>query len=55
MLCNKNKTGVIFKTHLLCLSSNFLLDEVFRKKETILAFEHYVLEERCAVVKSNLV
>ena len=36
--CNEKtitvKTGAVFKTHPLCLSSKFLLHEVFRRKES---------------------
>ena len=34
-MCNKYKAGAIFKTRVLCLSSNFLLQEMFRGKESI--------------------
>ena len=36
ILCNKNKRSAIFKTHVLCLSSNFLLHEMSHKKEGII-------------------
>ena len=39
MLCNKNKTGAIFKTHLLCLSRRAL-------------FEKDMFEKHCTIAKS---
>ena len=35
ILFNKNKASSNFKAHMLCLSSNFLLHEMFHKKESI--------------------
>ena len=46
----KKKTGAIFKTHMLCLLSNFLLHEMPHKK--IVSFQKDMLEKCCAVVKS---
>ena len=49
-LCNKIKTGAIFKTQVLCLSSNFILVEMSRKKKAL--FQKDMLEQHCAVIKS---
>ena len=52
-ILNKNKTGAISKTHLSCLSINFLLHEVSPKKESFSKlFEKDMFEKHCAVVKS---
>ena len=50
ILCNKNKTGAIFKIHMLCLWSKFILYETFHKKKAL--FQTDMLEKCCAVAKS---
>ena len=35
ILCDENKTGAIFKTNVLCLSNNFILTEMPRKKKVL--------------------
>ena len=49
ILWNINKTGAIFKTHLSCLSSKFLLHKMSHKLES---FQKDMLEKHCAVGKS---
>ena len=46
----KIKQVLFWKTHVLCLLSNFLLHEMSHKKKAL--FQKDMLEKRCAVVKS---
>ena len=55
-LYNKNKASAIFKTHVLCLSSNFLLHEMSCKKENIIPKKYiYMLGKCCCSSKKLLV
>ena len=51
-LCNKNKASAIFKTHVVCLSNNFLLHEMSYKKESIISKIYICLKNVVVVVKS---
>ena len=50
ILCNINETGVVFKTHVLCWSNNFLCMKCPLKRRAL--FEKDMLEKRYAVIKS---
>ena len=41
ILCNKNKTGAIVKTHVLCLVSNFLLHEMSHIKKALVVKSYW--------------
>ena len=45
--CNKNKTCAIFKTHVFCLSSNFLLHEMSCKNESLIP-QRYAWKTLCS-------